>query len=97
MTNLRQLLKQPLSDVHLGVIIFALIVALAGAGAASARVGGSDVRLAVTRVVVGGAAGLALTYAIGHLFGTAVGSESFNSRGTFDPAEMSEAFRTLAW
>lgn len=27
----------------------------------------------VTRVVVGGAAGLALTYAIGRLFGTAVG------------------------
>lgn len=30
MNNLRQLLKQPLSDVHIGVIIFALIVALIG-------------------------------------------------------------------
>jgi hypothetical protein len=29
--------------------------------------------MAVLRLVVGGAAGLALTYAIGRLFGTAVG------------------------
>ncbi len=50
-----------------------VLVALGIAGAVSARIGGSDVRLAVARVVIGGAAGLALTYSIGHLFGTAVG------------------------
>jgi VIT1/CCC1 family predicted Fe2+/Mn2+ transporter len=55
------------------VTVVAVLVALGLAGALSARIGGSSVRMAVTRVVVGGAAGLALTYGIGHLFGTAVG------------------------
>lgn len=50
-----------------------VLVALAVAGLISARLGHSRVRLAVTRVVVGGAVGLAVTYAIGRLFGTAVG------------------------
>ena len=39
----------------------------------SARLGGSDVRRAVLRVVIGGALGLAFTYGVGHLFGTAIG------------------------
>src|ERR1700761_1983057 len=47
--------------------------ALALAGPLSARLGGSDVRRAVVRVVVGGALGLAFTYGVGHLFGTAIG------------------------
>lgn len=55
------------------VTFVSVLVALGIAGAVSARIGGSDVRLAVARVVIGGAAGLALTYSIGHLFGTAVG------------------------
>ena len=38
----------------------------------SARLGGSDVRRAVLRVVIGGALGLAFTYGIGRLFGTAI-------------------------
>ena len=38
----------------------------------SARIGGSDVRRAVLRVVIGGAVGLAFTYGVGHLFGTAI-------------------------
>ncbi len=50
-----------------------VLVALALAGLISARLGHSSPRLAVARVVVGGAAGLAVTYAIGRLFGTAVG------------------------
>jgi VIT1/CCC1 family predicted Fe2+/Mn2+ transporter len=33
--------------------------------------GGSNVWRAVLRVVIGGAAGLAFTYGVGHLFGTA--------------------------
>jgi VIT1/CCC1 family predicted Fe2+/Mn2+ transporter len=39
----------------------------------SARIGGSDPRRAVMRITIGGAAGLAFTYAVGSLFGTAVG------------------------
>jgi vacuolar iron transporter family protein len=54
------------------VTFAAVLVALALAGAVSARLGGSNVRLAVVRVVVGGAFGLAFTYGIGHLFGTAI-------------------------
>jgi vacuolar iron transporter family protein len=55
------------------VTVAAVLVALALAGAVSARLGGSDPRRAVARVVVGGAAGLAVTYAVGQLFGTALG------------------------
>jgi VIT1/CCC1 family predicted Fe2+/Mn2+ transporter len=51
----------------------AVLVALAVTGTVSARLGGSSPARAVLRVVVGGALGLALTYGIGHLFGTAVG------------------------
>jgi vacuolar iron transporter family protein len=54
------------------VTFAAVLVALALTGALSARLGGSNVRRAVLRVVVGGALGLAFTYGIGHLFGTAV-------------------------
>ena len=50
-----------------------MLVALGIAGAVSARIGGSDPRRAVARVVIGGAAGLALTWFIGYLFGTAIG------------------------
>jgi vacuolar iron transporter family protein len=55
------------------VTVLVVLLALAAAGVVSARIGGSSVRTAVARVVIGGAAGLALTYVIGHLFGTAVG------------------------
>ncbi len=55
------------------VTFVAVLLALGIAGAVSARIGGSNVRRAVTRVVVGGAIGLAFTYGIGHLFGTAIG------------------------
>lgn len=55
------------------VTVVAVLVALAVTGAVSARLGGSDVRRAVVRLVVGGAAGLALTYGIGHLFGSVTG------------------------
>jgi VIT1/CCC1 family predicted Fe2+/Mn2+ transporter len=52
--------------------ILVVLVALAIAGAASARLGGGDARRAVARVVIGGAVGLAVTYSIGSLFGTAI-------------------------
>jgi VIT1/CCC1 family predicted Fe2+/Mn2+ transporter len=54
------------------VTFVAVLVALGLAGALSARTGGSNVRRAVLRVVIGGAAGLAFTYGVGHLFGTAL-------------------------
>lgn len=55
------------------VTFVAVLIALGLAGAVSARIGGSDVRRAVLRVVIGGAVGLAFTYGVGHLFGTAIG------------------------
>jgi VIT1/CCC1 family predicted Fe2+/Mn2+ transporter len=55
------------------VTVAAVLIALALAGAVSARIGHSSPRRAVLRVVIGGAAGLALTYAVGRLFGTAIG------------------------
>ncbi|MCY7395730.1 MAG: VIT family protein [Nocardioides sp.] len=61
------------AGVRVPVTVLAVLSALAVAGVLSARIGGSRVRIAVTRVVVGGAAGLALTYAIGRVFGSAVG------------------------
>ncbi|MDT5224963.1 MAG: vacuolar iron transporter family protein [Mycobacterium sp.] len=54
------------------VTFVAVLVALGVAGALSAHIGGSSVRRAVLRVVIGGAAGLAFTYGVGHLFGTAL-------------------------
>ncbi len=54
------------------VTAVAVLLALAATGALSARIGGGAVRLAVARVVIGGALGLSITYAIGHLFGAAV-------------------------
>ena len=54
------------------VTFIAVLIALGAAGALSARIGGSDARRAVVRVVIGGAAGLAFTYGVGHLFGTAI-------------------------
>jgi VIT1/CCC1 family predicted Fe2+/Mn2+ transporter len=55
------------------VTVVVVLVALALAGAVSARIGGANSRRAVLRVVLGGAAGLAVTYLVGRLFGAAVG------------------------
>jgi VIT1/CCC1 family predicted Fe2+/Mn2+ transporter len=63
----------PPQRLRVPVTVLAVLTALALAGALSARIGGSNPRRAVIRVVIGGAAGLALTYAVGHLFGTAIG------------------------
>ncbi|MDT4924235.1 MAG: vacuolar iron transporter family protein [Pseudonocardiales bacterium] len=63
----------PPANWRVPVTFLAVLVALGIAGAVSARIGGSNVRRAVARVIVGGAIGLAFTYSIGHLFGTAIG------------------------
>lgn len=55
------------------VTFASVLLALGIAGAISARIGGGYVRRAVARVVIGGAIGLAFTFGIGHLFGTAIG------------------------
>ncbi len=63
----------PPATLRVPVTFVAVLIALGLAGALSARIGGSDVRRAVLRVVIGGALGLAFTYGVGHLFGTAIG------------------------
>lgn len=63
----------PPAGLRLPVTIVAVLITLALAGGASARIGGGDPRRAVARIVIGGAIGLALTYGVGKLFGTAIG------------------------
>jgi VIT1/CCC1 family predicted Fe2+/Mn2+ transporter len=63
----------PPITLRVWVTVATVLSALAIAGAVSARIGGSNPRIAVARLVVGGAAGLALTWGIGHLLGTAIG------------------------
>ena len=55
------------------VTIVAVLIALAITGAVSARLSNANPRRAVLRLVIGGALGLAVTYAIGSAFGTALG------------------------
>jgi VIT1/CCC1 family predicted Fe2+/Mn2+ transporter len=62
----------PPAAFRVPVAFVAVLIALALTGTISARLGGSDVRRAVLRVLVGGALGLAFTYGVGHLFGTAI-------------------------
>lgn len=63
----------PPPGLRVPVTFVAVLLTLGIAGAISARIGGSNVRRAVVRVVIGGAIGLAFTYGVGHLFGTAIG------------------------
>lgn len=62
----------PPPELRVIVTVAAVLAALATTGVISAKIGDSNARLAVTRVVIGGAAGLALTYGIGSLFGNAI-------------------------
>jgi vacuolar iron transporter family protein len=63
----------PPAALRVPVTFAVVLVALGLAGAFSARLGGSNIRRAVLRLVIGGALGLAFTYGIGYLFGTAIG------------------------
>jgi VIT1/CCC1 family predicted Fe2+/Mn2+ transporter len=63
----------PPAALRVPVTFVAVLIALGLAGALSARIGGGNPRRAVLRVVIGGALGLAFTYGIGLLFGTAIG------------------------
>lgn len=57
---------------RVAVTFVAVLLALCVTGYASATVGNASRKRAILRVVVGGAAAMALTYLVGHLFGTAV-------------------------
>lgn len=63
----------PAATWRVPVTFVAVLAALGLAGTLSARIGGSRVGRSVLRVVCGGAAGLAFTYAVGQLFGSAIG------------------------
>jgi VIT1/CCC1 family predicted Fe2+/Mn2+ transporter len=63
----------PPAALRVPVTFAVVLVALGLAGALSARLGGGNIRRAVLRLVIGGALGLAFTYGIGYLFGTAIG------------------------
>jgi VIT1/CCC1 family predicted Fe2+/Mn2+ transporter len=63
----------PPEPLRVPVCVVAVLAALALTGVVSARLGGASPRRPVLRVLIGGALGLAFTYGVGHLFGTAVG------------------------
>lgn len=61
------------SDLRIPATIVASIIALAATGTAGAYLGGSSMWKSVVRIVIGGSAALAITFAIGSLFNTTVG------------------------
>jgi vacuolar iron transporter family protein len=63
----------PSTGARVPVAVVVTLLALAALGWLSARAGHSDPRRAVVRVLIGGAVGLAITYAIGNVTGAAVG------------------------
>ncbi|MEU4421569.1 VIT family protein [Actinoplanes sp. NPDC024001] len=63
----------PPPEIRVVIAFIVVVVALAVTGYVSARLGGARPGRAVLRLVVGGAAGMAITYGIGALAGTAFG------------------------
>jgi len=62
----------PPPAVRVPITFVAVLIALALTGSVSATVGGSGRRVAVRRIVVGGALAMGITYAVGQLLGTAI-------------------------
>ena len=62
----------PSADFRIPVAFVAIIVALALTGTLSAIAGGADAKKASFRVVIGGIAAMAITYAIGYVIGVSV-------------------------
>jgi VIT1/CCC1 family predicted Fe2+/Mn2+ transporter len=54
------------------VTVVAVLAALAVTATLSARLSGANLHRVLLRVVLGGGIGLAVTYGVGHLFGTAL-------------------------
>lgn len=63
----------PPASVRILVTFIAVLVGLAATGLLSARAGGARARVAVARLVGGGAVAMAVTFGIGQLLGVAVG------------------------
>jgi VIT1/CCC1 family predicted Fe2+/Mn2+ transporter len=63
----------PPSSWRVPVTAIAVLAALTITGVISARLGGSNRRTAVLRVVIGGALAMAVTFGLGHLFGQVIG------------------------
>jgi VIT1/CCC1 family predicted Fe2+/Mn2+ transporter len=61
------------AGARVGVTVVAVVLALAGTGWASARLGASPARKAVLRNVAGGLVAMVVTYLIGSLVGTQIG------------------------
>ena len=59
----------PAAALRVPLTFAVVLLALAITGLVSARLGGAPARVAVARVVIGGALGMAVTYAVGHLLG----------------------------
>ena len=59
-------------SARVGVILGVALVALVGLGYVRARAGGASARRPIARVVIGGAAAMAITMLVGKLFGAAV-------------------------
>lgn len=62
----------PPPSLRVPITFVAVLLALLLTGSISARLGRANVRVAVSRVVVGGAAAMAITFGIGTLIGNAV-------------------------
>ncbi len=60
------------TSIRIPVTFVAVLIALAITGWVSARLGGANPIRATQRVVIGGALAMAITFAIGHLFGGVV-------------------------
>jgi VIT1/CCC1 family predicted Fe2+/Mn2+ transporter len=58
-------------SLRVPVTFVVVLLALALTGSISARLGGAPGRPAMTRIVIGGAIAMAVTYAIGQLAGVA--------------------------
>ncbi|GAA4244741.1 VIT1/CCC1 transporter family protein [Dactylosporangium darangshiense] len=63
----------PPANVRVGVMFVVVVAALAATGHLSARLGRARPGRAVLRLVIGGAAAMAVTYGLGSLIGTAIG------------------------
>lgn len=61
----------PPESARVPVTFVVTLLALAVTGAISAKIGDADPKRAVARLIIGGALGLAVTYGVGNLFGTA--------------------------
>ncbi len=63
----------PPAGVRIAVTFVAVLIALLVTGWVSAYLGGAPKRMAILRLVVGGALAMAVTFSVGYVFGAATG------------------------